>query len=257
MDKIAEYSSSTLDHMAGTFENQVLARIESLLPEKMERTAETGCGKSTILFSNLSEHHTVFCIDDRSDGERSSVRYFESSALTRRQAIRCVFGPTQLTLPRYTHTGPYDCVLLDGPHGYPFPELEYYFFYPHLRQGGFLLVDDVQIPSIGRFADFLQEDEMFEPVELVGTTAVFRRTSAETFSPIGDGWWTQRFNRRRIPASSEFYCGDGQLLTAFHERIGGGPGATRASSSAPSTGRSIVGLGSRVRRAARMLLDGS
>lgn len=254
--RIAQGLAAIRDHAAGTFPDEVLGRIESLLPESMERTAETGCGKSTILFSNLSHHHTVFCIDDRGDGDRSSVLYFEANGMTRSEVVHCVFGPTQTTLPRYTHQGRYDCVLLDGPHGYPFPELEYYHLYPHIRQGGFLLVDDVQIPTIGRLADFVQEDEMFELVELVGTTAVFRRTAAETFNPTGDGWWTQRFNRRRIPPASEFHCADGKRLESFRDRVSRTYLASASAAVSADAPTAVHGIVPRIRRAARMLLEG-
>lgn len=54
-----------------------------------------------------------------------------------------VFGPTQLTLAAYRHPHRYDVVLIDGPHGWPFPELEYWHFYQHMRPGGILIVHDV------------------------------------------------------------------------------------------------------------------
>jgi|SRR5215813_4126392 len=241
-------------HAAGTFETAALARIEELLPRSMELTVETGCGKSTILFSNLSRHHTVFCIDDRSD-PHSSVHYFETHPLTRMERIHCVFGPSQRTLPQYSPPGPFDCILLDGPHGYPFPELEYYFLYPHLRSGGFLLVDDVHIPTIGRMADVLQEDAMFELVEVVATTAVFRRTEAPALDPIGDGWWTQLFNRRRIPAASDAHCADGKRLPPFAQRFTA-PASPPAPSDEPAQVQVLRGLRPRLRRAARVLLLG-
>jgi Methyltransferase domain len=198
-DKIAALDVHSKGHVAGTFPTSVLRRLEQLLPQNIERSVETGCGKSTILFSNISEHHTVFCLDDRSQGDQSSIAFFETCELTRNDRVHMVLGPTQKTLPVYSGFKPYDVVLIDGPHGYPFPEIEYYYFYPHLKTGGLLIVDDVHIPTIGRFADVIAEDAMFEPVELVSTTAVFRRTDAPAFDPTGDGWWEQNFNRRRIP----------------------------------------------------------
>ena len=244
-------------HAAGTFETAALARIEELLPPSMERSVETGCGKSTILFSNLSAHHTVFCTDDRSD-QQSSVRYFESHPLTRKERIHCVFGPSQRTLPQYSPPGPFDCVLLDGPHGYPFPELEYYFLYPHLRPGGILIVDDVHIPTIGRMADILQEDAMFELVEVVTTTAVFRRTDSPALDPTGDGWWTQLFNRRRIPESWEFHCGDGKRQPPFAQRFPGPtlPAPAPTAPAGPVPVPVLHGIRPRLRRAARVLLIG-
>ena len=35
-------------------------------------------------------------------------------------------------------------VLIDGPHGYPFPEIEYFYFYPRLKPGALLVVDDIR-----------------------------------------------------------------------------------------------------------------
>ena len=131
---------------------------------------------------------------------------------------------TQKTLPNYRKFKKYDAILIDGPHGYPFPELEYYFLYPHIKTGGILIVDDVHIASIGRFADFLAEDEMFEFVELVSTTAVFRRTPTQLFDPTGDGWWQQDFNRRRITDEHRslhpYRLQDGRKLKSFASVFG-------------------------------------
>lgn len=221
VDEIVRLNLGNANHAAGAFPSKTLRAIEGLLPSSMEATAETGCGKSTIVFSNISSAHTVFALDDRNLGATSSVLFYENCPITRVERIETVFGPTQQTLPFYNGFRAYDCVLIDGPHGYPFPELEYYYFYPHIREGGFLIVDDVHIPSVGRLADFLQEDDMFEMCQLVDTTALFGRTSAPLFDPTGDGWWTQKYNRRRTPANHSFFLGDGATKTPFLEQVGG------------------------------------
>lgn len=221
VDKIVELNVGNLSHAAGAFTATTLKKIEELLPSEMEATVETGCGKSTILFSNISAAHLVFSLDDRDLGDHSSVRFYEECALTKLGRVETVFGCTQKTLPRYNKFRTYDCVLIDGPHGYPFPELEYYYLYPHIRRGGFLIIDDVHIPTIGRLADFLQEDDMFELRELVDTTALFRRTDAPLFDPLGDGWWTQKYNRRRTPTNHAFFLGDDSARAPFSERVEG------------------------------------
>lgn len=203
-------------HAWGSFSDRTLAELEKILPVSVESSLETGCGKTSILFSNISKSHTVFAYDDRDLGDRSSVRLYESHPLTRRDRIEFVPGPTQVTLPKYTHESGYDVIMLDGPHGCPFVELEYYFLYPHLKPGGFLILDDVHIPTIGQFADVLKEDVMYEYHALVQTTLVLRRTDAKTFDQFGDGWYLQDFNRRRIsPADTqldEFRLDDGMRL---------------------------------------------
>lgn len=207
--EIAESLAADASHHGGTFNDLVLQRLEELIGSSFGRTLETGCGKSTIFFSRASREHLAFAIDDRG-APGSSLAFVEASPLFRPEACRFVLGPTQATLPRHAFDPPaFDVVLLDGPHGYPFVELEYYFLYPQICPGGHLIVDDVHIPTIGRFADFLFEEPMFELVETVVTTALFRRTEAPAFDPLCDGWWRQPYNRRRIsPGKADLHLAD-------------------------------------------------
>jgi hypothetical protein len=97
-------------------------------------------------------------------------------------------------LPRQQFPEKLQLVLIDGPHAYPFPDLEYYFLYPHLDIGGLLILDDIQIRSIHNLFAFLCADSMFRLDEVVRSTAFFTRTDAPTFDPTGDGWQEQRYN---------------------------------------------------------------
>ena len=198
MDAYEAWAPHYTNHNAGTFPTDVLRSIERLLPPSVSASAETGCGKSTILFSNISRHHTVFCLDDRDLGVDSSVLFFENCPVTKRDRIELILGPTQRTLPTFKHAHRYGVVMLDGPHGWPFPELEYYFFYPMIEPGGLLVLDDCNIPTLGRMADILAEDEMWHLEGFAATAIIFRRTDAPLFDPAGDGWWDQRYNRRRV-----------------------------------------------------------
>ena len=224
VDKIEALGLGNKSHAGWAFPTSVLRRLEELMPENMAATAETGCGKSTILFSNLSKHHSVFCIDDTKEKDHSSINFFKKCKLTKNNTIELVLGPTQRTLPVYSKFKKLDAVLIDGPHGYPFPEMEYYFFYPHIKTGGLLIIDDVHIASIGRFADIVAEDEMFEFVELVSTTVVLRRTAAPLFDPTGDGWWLQNYNKRRITGEHEslqqYRLNDGRRRESFGKLFG-------------------------------------
>jgi hypothetical protein len=140
----------------------------------------------------LSGDHTVFALD----AGTNSIRNVEGSPLLRRGVVTFVEGPTQQTLPNHRFAHPLQLALIDGPHGYPFPDLEYYYIYPHLDRGALLIVDDIHIPTITNLFDFLCADEMFSVQAVVETTAFFRRTAAPTFSPLGDGWWEQGYNSR-------------------------------------------------------------
>lgn len=164
-------------------------------------TIETGTGKSTLLLSHLSRHHVVFTLDDRA--QEGSLQKVQSSPLLCRESVEFVIGPTQKTLRTELLPKALDLALIDGPHAFPFPELEYYAIYPRLATGALLIIDDVHIPSVGHLASVLAEDEMFEVIDVLRSTMFLRRTPAPTFPPDGDSWPEQRYNAKRFPDFSQ------------------------------------------------------
>lgn len=179
---------------SGTVTNPVLRAIARHCGEGLSASLETGSGRTTLLFSHLSRHHRVFALD--LGGSLSAVK---TSPLLNAGSVEFIEGPTQVTLRNCGFAEKPQAVLLDGPHAYPFPELEYYCVYPHLEPGALLIVDDIHIPTVHHLYGFLREDDMFRLLEVVGNTAFFRRTSAAAFDPLGDNWWHQRYNRKRFP----------------------------------------------------------
>jgi hypothetical protein len=102
-----------------------------------------------------------------------------------------------------------DLALIDGPHGYPFADMEYYFIYQRLKPGAFLIIDDLQIPNIGAMWNIIKEEEMFNVHKVIGDkTGILQRTDAAMFNPLGDGWWEHRYNRRRMPRDSPIFLED-------------------------------------------------
>lgn len=164
--------------------------VGHLRNHQIQHSAETGTGKTTLIFSHLSPDHTVFTLGPESD----SLPKTRSHPLLNQATTTFIEGPTQLTLPQHTFKYPLDFVLLDGPHGFPFPQLEYYYLYPHLRPGAILMVDDIHIRTIYDLFLFLNEDAMFNLTEVVANTAFFHRTDAPTFPSLGDNWWEQGYN---------------------------------------------------------------
>jgi hypothetical protein len=184
--------------LSGSLRPQVLETLARHASEgAVAHSAETGAGKSTLLLSQLSGHHIVFTRDDTGDGD--SLPEVRASPLLRRQVVEFVVGPTQETLVAHRFAHPLDVVLIDGPHGFPFPHLEYYVLYPQLAPGALLVLDDVHIRSVNDVFRFLRDDPMFSLLEVVRTTAFFRRTEAPAFHPLGDGWWLQPYNLRIRP----------------------------------------------------------
>ncbi len=179
-------------HGSGPLSDSVLQTIAGYCQKMggIENSLETGAGKSTLFFSQTAGRHTVFAINIG-----DSLSRVRESDLFNPATVEIVEGPTQQTLPAYPFEQKIQLALIDGPHGYPFPELEYYYIYQHLDTGALLIIDDVNIPSIKNMAEFLKKDDMFQWLETVGKTAFFKRTEAPLFDPLGDGWWDQGYNK--------------------------------------------------------------
>jgi hypothetical protein len=185
-------------HGAGTFNRPALEKLmQHACGLNINDSVETGTGKTTLLFSHLSAHHTVFAKDDSGDGD--SLQVVRQSPILRKDRVEFVVGPTQKTLPNYEFKAKLQIVLIDGPHGYPFPDLEYYYLYPQVSEGGLLVLDDINIPTVFKLFEFLREERMFQLLDVVETTAFFKRTSEQVLDPLGDGWWLQEYNRKRFP----------------------------------------------------------
>jgi hypothetical protein len=146
-----------------------------------------------LVLSHLSQNHTVFALDIG-----NSVSSVRRSAMLRPGVVTFIEGPSQRTLPKHHFSEKLQLALIDGPHAYPFPDLEYYFLYSHLDTGALLILDDIQIRSIHNLFEFLRSDSMFRLQEVVRSTAFFIRTEAPTFDPTGDSWHEQGYNARTL-----------------------------------------------------------
>ena len=183
-------------HGAGCLSYDVIKEISHLGSANPFRfSVETGVGKSTLILSHCSERHVAFAADMGGD----SLSKTESSHLLNKSRVEFVVGFSQQTVPAYRFPCQVDFALIDGAHGYPFPEIDYYFISPHLSTGAILVIDDLHIPTIQNMFQVLKQDAMFKLDKIVDTTAFLRRTEAPMSDPLGDGWYLQNYNRRYFP----------------------------------------------------------
>ncbi len=156
-------------------------------------SAETGCGGSTIVLSHASGRHTAFSIE----GKDRTITELRQLGDFRNENVRFVEGETKDTLPGYRFDGELDLVVLDGPHAYPLPQIEFVYLFPAIRLGGWLVIDDIQIPSVYELFRFLRKESSVVVLEEVAVrTAFFRRVSAPDRGP--DGWALQGMNQHSI-----------------------------------------------------------
>ena len=106
----------------GTVRSKVLDTLFELSPENLyDYSVETGTGRTTLLLSHLSKKHIVFSLTTF-----EQLGNVQESNLLDRSVVTFVEGPTQRTVPQFQFEQKIDFALLDGPHAYPFPEIEYF-----------------------------------------------------------------------------------------------------------------------------------
>jgi FkbM family methyltransferase len=202
-DSIYRYEAKTGKSEAASQALGPLERLEwyfqEYFLEKRVRSVQTGCSASTIIFAQYSAHHTVYCHDDRRSCN-SSVRHVQGFPGLAKDHLKWIYGSTVRTLLAVPPKQPIDIVLIDGPHGYPVPELQYFVFYKSLRPGGILVIDDIHIPTNYNLYEFLLQDDSFRAHGVAQATAYFQRTFTPPFDPENDEWWLQRYNVQRFPA---------------------------------------------------------
>lgn len=155
-------------------------------------SVETGCGGSTIVLSHASNRHTAFAIE----GSELTITGLRMQPDLLQEKVTFIEGESKDTLPRYNFNGEVDIVLLDGPHAYPLPQIEFAYLFPRLKVGGWLVLDDIQIPSVYELFRFLEKESSVVLEEVVARTAFFRRV--RTAENGADGWELQGMNRRTI-----------------------------------------------------------
>jgi len=147
---------------AGGFGSRPLRRMHDLAIEYGQGSArilETGTGASTIAFllpgaaevisiapdADLFARLERFCTDK--DVPMAALRKHVERSETCLPRLAALKGARRLSV---------DLALMDGGHGWPTVFVDFCYMHAMLRQGGLLLVDDVQLHSVKEFVRFLQ-----------------------------------------------------------------------------------------------------
>lgn len=147
------------------------------------RTLETGCGYSTVILGALADSHTTVSLFD---DEFVEIRKWCDAQAVSMNHVNFIAEATQTALPRFVPDR-LDLVLIDGDHAFPAPFLDWYYTADSINKGGFLMVDDTQIPTGKLLTEFLDtETERWSRVEVLGKTTVYQRI---TDAKVARGVW--------------------------------------------------------------------
>lgn len=125
------------------------------------RTIETGSGISTIIFLILGAKHTAVS-PDANEPKRIGT-YCQTHGIPI-ENYSPITGRSENVLPGLTLDVPVDVALVDGHHSFPVPCIDWFYLTRALRQGGTMIIDDVQLWSGKIIADFLDADDAWERV---------------------------------------------------------------------------------------------
>jgi predicted O-methyltransferase YrrM len=155
-----------------------------------DRTLETGAGLSTALLALLGADHTV--VTPEVTEVRRLKAYCARHAIPT-DRVRFEIGHSQDVLPVLA-PGQLDLVVIDGSHSFPIPFLDWYFCAAHLREGGFVLIDDTQLWTGRVLQDFLAAESGWSHEYSPDRAAVFRKVKAfdRTVSWVDQPYVTDR-----------------------------------------------------------------
>jgi hypothetical protein len=116
------------------------------------RSMETGSGISTIVLLVLGAQHTSISPDG---GEAERIRAYCEENDIPVDGFTPMVSKSEDVLPNLELDAELDLIIVDGNHAFPAPMVDWFYMTRHLRTGGMLVVDDVELWTGAVLADFL------------------------------------------------------------------------------------------------------
>jgi len=159
------------------------------------KTLETGAGISTLVFAlKMSTHIAI----TPSASEVQAIREYAAKNQISLSRVEIVIEPSDSYLPHCATHG-LDVVLIDGKHAFPWPIIDWFYTADKLREGGILILDDVQMSSVAILKDFMRQDPRWQLLRSFGRQAMAFRKLSESIHDIAwhmQPFITKRFGRR-------------------------------------------------------------
>lgn len=183
---------------SGGFEEEHLTAFFNLAKGFAEfRFLETGAGNSTITFLMAGALEVTSVAPDSSLFGRIEDYCRKRSISIENLSIQV--GLSEWVLPQIVKKPAYDIILIDGAHGWPHTFIDLFYANIGLKQGGFLILDDLQLHSVKEIARFLKEDsDKWEVTQTIGKVGIFRKLTDSSNFP---DWLYQPYIKRQSDAN--------------------------------------------------------
>ena len=148
--------------------------------------AETGAGNSTLAMLSTTPARLVSIAPDAELFDRI-IRACKSMGIGT-AGLEKVEARSEDALPELAKkleqdNGELDFCLIDGGHGWPTVFVDFCYFNRVLKVGGFLMIDDIQLYSVGELSRFLKEDPRFELISTMPKSLLFKKTRPVRYLP--------------------------------------------------------------------------
>lgn len=196
---------------SGGFEPDQLRVLHDFLKDRLAAPptiVETGAGNTTITLAFLAPaRHDVICPDP---GVLQRVRNFCEAAELPLAHLAIHTGFSEWILPElarpYQTQGPdRDFGLIDGGHNWPTVFVDFFYINAMLRQGGYLMIDDLQLHSVKELGRLLSEEPGFALECDLGKSLIFRKlTPARQLAEWNDSPYIKRITAQYMTSANPF-----------------------------------------------------
>ncbi len=142
--------------------------LDEYLTENM-KTLETGAGLSTVLFALKGTNHTCIAPDELLF-ER--IKEYCNQYNINHSKITFLAETSEYALPLIKDND-FDVALIYGRHGFPAPFIDWFYLSNCLKEGGILIIDDVNIWTCELLMNFLFTEKDWEILQETNRTAIF------------------------------------------------------------------------------------
>jgi hypothetical protein len=156
-----------------------------------DRTLETGCGASTVIFTARGAHHTA--ISPHTDEHKRVQDYLKKISVDDNR-LTLIAGSSDVVLPELCVDRFLDIGLIDGAHGFPYPTIDWHYIGRALKLGGKVVLDDIQIPAVAYLFRFMRSDPNWHLEAVLDERAAAFTLCREP--PTGEYWILQPLNNR-------------------------------------------------------------
>jgi predicted O-methyltransferase YrrM len=153
----------------------VLRYLEEIVQDNY-RTLETGSGHTTVAFAALAAHHISI---NPNSIECDLIKGYMQKYNIPLDRVEFLNESSDAALIKLDINESIDVAFIDGCHGFPFPLLDWHYIDLHLKEGGILGVDDIEIPAVEVLCNFLRKNGTYSLEYRVGITEFYRKLTSE------------------------------------------------------------------------------